>query len=285
MNKELEPGEEARGQDETLEAARPAGVDGESTEVAARDDAADMTDAATDDPVNAEKAHSDGNGQTAGSKKAKPALDTLAASLAAQEEALAEQAVRHRRAQQNARKSHAARKRALKTEVGSLAVSHNLVVLTSFELEGAFADLALRMSDPAERARWSEVGQKAASQREAERRPDETFYIGVDGVSDAYRKAIQGHGCKFSTRSARFATLKIKVLPEPLLKLAKENGQAIWTLDETLEKVFFHRPSPEVETIVDTSPDDETIVDTGKGEGKKAVGLGRRVGVAPPRAG
>lgn len=276
MNKELDAGEEAHGQDETLEVARPAAVDGESTEVAARDDAADMADAATDDPVNAEKAHSDGAGQTAGSKKAKPALDTLAASLAAQEEALVEQAERHRRAQQNARKSHAARKRALKTEMGSLAVSHDLVDLTSVELEGAFVDLAVRMSDPAERARWSELGQKAASQREADKGPDEIFYVGLDGaVSDAYRKAIQGHGCKFSTRSARFATLKTKVLPEPLMALAKRHGQAIWTLDETLEKVFVYWPGQ----------DDEAIGDTGKGEGKKTFGLGRRMGVAPPRSG
>jgi hypothetical protein len=276
MSKPMDAGEEAHGLDDTLELARPAGMDGETTQAAPRDDAADIAGAATDDPVNAAAAHSDGNEQTAGSKKAKPALDALAASIAAQEEALVEQAERHRRAQQNARKSHAARKRALKTEVGSLAVSHNLVDLTSFELEGAFVDLAMRMSDPAERARWSELGQKAASQREADRRPDEIFYIGLDGaVSAAYRKAIQGHGCKFSTRSARFATLKMKMLPEPLMELAKHHGQAIWTLDETLEKVFVYRPGQ----------DDAAIRDTGKGDGKTTFGLGRRMGVAPPRSG
>ncbi len=275
MHKEPEPGQEAEGQRETPEAAHPAGVVGQTTEVAATDDAADNADAATDDLVNGAEAHSDGSGLAAGNEKAKPALDTLGAPLVAQKEALAEQAERHRRAQQNARKSHAARMRALKTEVGSLAVSHNLVDLTSFELEGAFVDLAGRMSDPAERARWSELGQKAASDREAERRPAEIFYIGLDGVSDAYRKAIQGHRCKFSTRSARFATLKTKALPEPLLELAKLHGQAIWTLDETLEKAFIYRPGQ----------DDAPIADIGKGEGKKTGGLGRRLGMAPPRAG
>lgn len=276
MNKELGAGEEARGQNETLEVARPAGVDGKSIESTTIHDTSNIAGAAIDEPGNAAEANADGNGQDVDTKKVKPGLDTLAASIAAKEEALVEQAERHKRAEQNARKAHAARKRALMTAVGSLAVSHDLVDLTSFELEGAFVDLAARMSDPAERARWSELGEKAASRREADRRPDEIYYIGLDGaVSDAYRKSIQSHGCKFSTRSARYATLKIKVLPEPLLDLAKRHGQAIWTLDETLEKVFVYRPGA----------DDQGIRDAGKGEGKKTVGLGRRMGFAQPRAG
>jgi hypothetical protein len=276
MNKELSAGEEAHGQDETLEVARPAGVDGKGIESTTVNDTSNMAGAAIDEPGNAAEANAEGNGQDVDTKKTKPGLDSLAASIAAKEEALVEQAERHKRAEQNARKAHAARKRALMTAVGSLAVSHDLVDLTSFELEGAFIDLAARMSDPAERARWSELGEKAASRREADRRPDEIYYIGLDGaVSDAYRKSIQGHGCKFSTRSARYATLKIKVLPEPLLDLAKRHGQAIWTLDETHEKVFVFRPGP----------DDAAVGDAGKGEGKKTVGLGRRMGFAQSRAG
>jgi len=277
MNKELSAGEEARGQDETLEVARPAGADGKSTEPTTVDDTSNMAGAAIDEPGNAAEANADGNGQDVDTKKAKPGLDTLAASIAAQEEALAEQAERHKRAQQNARKAYVARKRALKTEVGSLAVSHDLVDLTSFELEGAFVDLVARMSDPEERARWAGLGQDAASKREADRRPDEIFYVGLDGaVPHAYRNALQGHGCKFSTRSARFATLKTKVLPEPLVALAKRHGQAIWTLDETHEKVFVYRPGADDEAIGGT--------DTGKGEGKKTIGLGRRMGFAQPRS-
>lgn len=201
------------------------------------------------------------------------APEALAARLAAQEKALAEQVERHRKAQQNARKSHAARQRALLTSVGSLAVTHNLVDLTAFELEGAFVDLAARMADPAERARWAELGQKAASEREAARRPDEIFYIGVNGASEACRTALHGAGCKFSTRSSKFATFKSKTLPEALIELAKQHGQAIWTLDEDLEKVFVHRPQTGKDALADRLAQDA----------QKTAEAGRRMGFAQPR--
>lgn len=177
----------------------------------------------------------------------------LAARLEEDEKELSERQERHRRTERNAKKGHATRLKALQTGIGALVVAYDLLRLAEVELEGAMMEMKERMGDPKVRAAWAEAGRKGAADRALARRPDETFYIGLRGlVSDAFRKALVELGCRFTTRSSNFATLKAKTAPEALIAQATANNQAVWTLDADMEKVFVYAPVADKESGADS---------------------------------
>lgn len=173
--------------------------------------------------------------------------DTLAATVEAKAQKLESQQASHKRARRNAQSDYRTSLRVLKTRVGAHAVEHGLVVLSEVELEGAFIDLKNRMTDAEILAGWAEGGKLAAAERVEVKRAKTMFFVGVrEPVSEVFRESLVEIGFRFSTRSARYATIVAAEMPDGLIDLAMANGQAVWTLDENADKVFLYRPDDQL---------------------------------------
>lgn len=169
--------------------------------------------------------------------------DTLAATVEAKAQKLESQQASHKRARRNAQSDYRTSLRVLKTRVGAHAVEHGLVVLSEVELEGAFIDLKNRMTDAEILAGWAESGKRAAAARAEAKRSRTMYFVGLrEPVSEAFRESLMAIGFRFSTRSARYATIVAAEMPVGLIDLAMANGQAVWTLDENADKIFLYQP-------------------------------------------
>ncbi|WP_332712149.1 hypothetical protein [Pelagibacterium mangrovi] len=152
----------------------------------------------------------------------------------------------HKRARRNAQYEYHNSLRVLKTRVGAYAVEHGLVVLSEAELEGAFVDLKNRMTDAEILADWAESGERAAAERAKASRAKTKFFVGLrEPVSEKFRDGLLAMGFRFSTRSARYATIVAAEIPDGLIDLAMANGQAVWTLDENADKAFLYQADVE----------------------------------------
>lgn len=173
--------------------------------------------------------------------------DTLAATVEAKAQKLESQQASHKRARRNAQTDFRTSLRVLKTRVGAHAVEHGLVVLSEVQLEGAFIDLKNRMTDAEILAGWAESGKRAAAERAEVKRARTMYFVGVrEPVSEKFRDSLAQFGFRFSTRSARYATIVTAEMPDGLIDLATANGQAVWTLDENADKVFLYRPEDQL---------------------------------------
>lgn len=172
-----------------------------------------------------------------------PKDDTLAATVEAKAQKLESQQASHKRARRNAQSGYRNSLRVLKARVGAHAVEHGLVVLSETQLEGAFIDLKKRMADAEILAGWTENGKRAAAARAKAKRSRTMFFVGLrESASETFRERLVEIGFRFSTRSARYATIVAAEMPDGLIDLAMANGQAVWTLDENADKVFLYRP-------------------------------------------
>lgn len=160
---------------------------------------------------------------------------------------LVQQNKSHKQARRNAKANYRARIETLKISVGSLAVTHGLVVLTEDELEGLFFEAATALKDSARVAAWSRLGEAARKKREADRvakrKPKRDFRFGRSTKqSEELEKALRAAGFRLSTDSAPYWKLSALSLPDTVMGLAKKHGEKLWSYDDEGDKVMIFAP-------------------------------------------